>query len=71
MSDNIQILSEKDRAVLREYLQRRLDVIRAEMRLTIDAEEISNASGAEMEILFAFDELLGEEPPESEEEVDQ
>lgn len=59
-----QLVSESDRAVLREYLAKRYKQLKREARRADSKNELMYAEGAEMEIELAFDELLGEEPPD-------
>lgn len=59
-----QLVSEEDRATLRAYLTGRAKQLKREARRAGDATEASYVDGADMEILCAFDELLGEEPPD-------
>lgn len=58
------LTSEEDRATLRKYLTLRLRVTRRSIRHAQDREERSYHEGAEMELMFLFDDLLGEEPPD-------
>jgi hypothetical protein len=59
-----QIIAPLDRVILRNYLTERLRRLATEATHALDPEERAYADGARMEIEFAFDELLGEEPPE-------
>ena len=58
MSNMLQLLSEKDREILRAYLIRRLEEIKH-----LKKDDESYWFGASMELEMAMDELLGEEPP--------
>lgn len=60
----IQLASDGDRAVLREYLTKRLKQLKRELKRANGKLEASYIEGAAMEIEFAFDELLAEEPPD-------
>lgn len=64
MGDPKQIVSEPDRVVLRDYLTKRLKQLKREARRAGERTEAAYVEGAEMEIQFLFDELLGEEPPD-------
>jgi len=59
-----QLVDEVDRATLRDYLTRRLSYLRRKAKRASDATEAEFYNGAEMEILFVFDDLLGEQPPD-------
>lgn len=59
-----QLASEQDRATLRAYLTNRLKKLKRERKAAGEREEAAYVDGAEMEIEFLFDELLGEEPPD-------
>lgn len=63
-----QLTCEDDRSRLREYLTKRLATLKKEHRLTMrnggEAAEDGFYEGSEMEIVFAFDDLLGEQPPD-------
>ena len=62
-SDKKQIQSESDRETLRAYLTGRLKHLRKELKKAPDREDASFVEGAEMEIIFLFDDLLGEQAP--------
>jgi hypothetical protein len=64
MGKNKQLISEADRATLREYLGRRLQTLRQQRKKAGEREEEAYIEGGEMEIIFVFDELLGEQAPE-------
>lgn len=59
-----QLTSETERATLREYLVRRLQTLRRQAKKADEREEAAYVEGGEMEIIFIFDELLGEQAPE-------
>jgi hypothetical protein len=59
-----QLASENDRATLRTYLEKRLKILRGEAKKAGEREEAAFVEGAEMEIIFIYDELLGEQAPE-------
>lgn len=59
-----QLTSEVDRTTLRDYLERRRKTLRREAKKAGEREEAAYVDGAEMEIIFIYDELLGEQPPE-------
>lgn len=59
MVDVPQLLTEEDRKILRDYLIRRLEEVRA-----LKKGDEDFWLGASMELEMAMDELLGEEPPE-------
>ena len=62
---NKQLTSEIDRQTLREYLEGRLKTLRGEAKKAGEREEAAYVEGAEMEIIFIYDELLGEQAPEA------
>jgi hypothetical protein len=66
MKDNkkIQLTSEADRNRLREYLEGRVRVLAKQERLAGEADEAAFVEGAQMEILCAYDDLLGEQMPD-------
>ena len=58
-----QIVCEEDRATLRDYLTKRLEHLRKEAKNAEGrGDEAAFVEGGEMEIVFLFDELLGEQP---------
>jgi hypothetical protein len=59
-----QLTSEIDRTTLREYLERRLMTLRKAAKKAGEREEAAYTEGAAMEIVFLYDELLGEQAPE-------
>jgi hypothetical protein len=59
-----QLICEADRNRLREYLTGRLRVLKREARKCGEQAEANFVEGGEMEVLFLFDELLGEQPPD-------
>ena len=61
-----QLLDEKDRGRLRDYLTKRLVSLKRGKRRErfFEAGEEGFYSGSEMEIILAFDELLGEQAPD-------
>ncbi len=58
------LVCEEDRGTLREWLTRRLTALRRQTKRAGEATEAAYSEGGELEIIFAFDELLGEQPPE-------
>lgn len=60
-----QLISEIDRTTLREYLERRLKTLRREAKKAGEREEAAFVEGATLEIVFIYDELLGEQAPEA------
>lgn len=61
----VRIAGEFDRAILRNYLTERWRALaRARKKARGEAEEEGFFAGWESEIYVAFDELLGEEPPQ-------
>ena len=59
-----QLICEADRSRLREYLTGRLRVLKREAKRASEQAEANFAEGGEMEIIFLFDDLLGEQPPD-------
>lgn len=59
-----QLVSEPDRETLRDYLTKRWKHARKEIKHANSQAEAAYAEALELEIMFAFDELLGEEPPD-------
>ncbi len=62
-----QLLDEKDRDCLREYLTKRLVSLKRARKRQHSGEGYDEGfyEGSEMEVIFAFDELLGEQPPDT------
>jgi hypothetical protein len=59
-----QLASESDRATMRTYLEKRLKTLRRQAKRAGEREEGAFVEGAEMEIIFIYDELLGEQAPD-------
>lgn len=60
-----QLVSSNDRDTLRDYLTKRLAKLKRESKKAGEAAEAAFCEGAEMEIIFIFDDLLGEQPPDT------
>lgn len=59
-----QLASESDRTALRTYLEKRLKTLRRQAKRAGDRAEEAFSEGGEMEIIFIYDELLGEQAPD-------
>jgi hypothetical protein len=64
-SESKQLVSSEDRDTLRTWLSNRLKQIKKEQKKAGEAAEAAFSEGAEMEIIFAFDDLLGEQVPDT------
>lgn len=60
-----QLVALDDRETLRAYLTQRLAKLKKESKRAGEAAEAAFCEGAEMEIIFIFDDLLGEQPPDT------
>lgn len=58
------LVGEEDRATLRDYLTKRLQYLHRKGKRAGEKEEAAFYEGAEMEVVFVFDDLLGEQPPD-------